>query len=560
MKALLSLFVLLFTAIFADAQISPNLNGIVYVNLNVIAGSETGFSWSNASKDLKQVISAANTNTNIKEIWVAKGTYYPSASSNRDDFFYVTRNDLKVYGGFAGTETSLSQRNILDNVTILSGNIGNTSSASDNSYHIMIIDAINNAIDNSTQIDGFTFQDGNASAGSLLNNYFPRYTGSAILVYPSIANNSPLISNNIFKNNTQYQVGALAIESNTSGTNATKVVNCTFNNNYAMYAGGAIDVFNHYGTAQNVEVTDCLFESNMVDNYSQGGANGGLGAAIFTYGVNQVLVNRSKFINNKIGTYTQYAGIYKGTAIAARQGSEVTVVNSLIYSDQIYIPFYNNASSLSFVNSTVYNPDGGTILSTASPVLNSIQNSIFWMGGNSANTIDGSGTTVVANNSIVFPKYNVTLNGSNNYTSDPLFANVSINDFTLNSSSNGINKGNNSFYNTNKYGDYDLAGNTRIQETTIDIGAFEKQITLSSSDIINEKSVRIYPNPVKDILNFTTQDRIIKVEIISMDGKKVFDKNMNDEKKINIQNLPKGLYLINMLTDKSSQSVKLIKD
>jgi len=542
------------------AQISPSLNGIVYVNAAVVGGAETGFSWDNASKNLKQVVTAANSNPAIKEIWVAKGTYYPSITSNRDEFFYITRNDLKVYGGFSGSETSLSERDIQTNETILSGNIGAANSADDNSYHIMIIDAYDSAIDNSTQIDGFTFQDGNASAGSVLNNYFPRYTGSAILVYPSIANNSPLISNNIFKNNSQFQLGALAIEANTSGANVTRVENCSFYSNYAKYAGGALDVFNHYGTDQNIEIKGCRFEENVVDNGSQGGGNGGLGAAIFAYGNNNILINKSKFINNKIGPFTQYTGTYKGTAIAVRNGSSVTLVNSLVYSDQIYIPFYNNASSLSFINSTVYNPDGGTILTTVNPILNSIQNSIFWMGGNSVNTIDGAGATVTANNSIILPKYNVTLNGSNNYTTDPFFKDIAGKDFTLQTSSSGINHGNNSFYDASKYGNYDLSDKSRIEETTIDIGAFELQPTLSISDINEGKSITIYPNPVKDILNLKTQEKILKVEIISLEGKKIVSKNMTGEMKLDLKSLSKGIYLIQIYTAKDIESFKFIKE
>ncbi|GGG64498.1 T9SS type A sorting domain-containing protein [Epilithonimonas arachidiradicis] len=560
MKTLLFFLSCLLIPAFVDAQISPSLTGIVYVNTAVIGGTETGSSWSNASKNLKQVITAANSNPAIKEIWVSKGTYYPSTTSNRDDFFYITRNNLKVYGGFSGSETSLSERDIQTNETILSGNIGAANSANDNSYHIMVIDAYDSAIDNSTQIDGFTFQDGNANAGSVLNNYFPRYTGSAILVYPSIDNNSPLISNNIFKNNSQFQLGALAIEANTSGTNVTRVENCSFYNNYSKYAGGALDVFNHYGTVQNIEIKGCIFQENVVDNGSQGGPNGGLGAAIFTYGNNNVLINKSRFVNNKIGNYTQYSGTYKGTAVAAREGSEVTIVNSLIYSDQIYIPFYNSASSLSFINSTVYNPDGGTLLATVNPVLNSIQNSIFWMGGNSVNAIDGAGTTVTANNSIILPKYNVTLTGSNNYTADPLFKDVASKDFGLQNSSNGINNGNNSFYDVSKYGNFDLANNSRTEETTIDIGAFEKQPTLSVSGINNEKSITIYPNPVKDILNLKTREKIFMVEIISMDGKKVLTRNIDNETKLDLGSLPKGIYFIHISTEKETQSLKFIKE
>ncbi|MPT30962.1 MAG: T9SS type A sorting domain-containing protein [Chryseobacterium sp.] len=548
-----------FATVFTSAQIVPDSNGRVYVNVNASGGSGTGISWANAVKRLVPVISAANSNNNIKEIWVAKGTYYPSLTSNRDDFLYVTRNDLKIYGGFTGTETSLNQRDAETNETILSGNIGNPNSATDNSYHIMIIDAYNNPIDNSTQIDGFTFQDGNANEGGLLNNYFPRYSGSAILVYPSVDDNAPLISNNIFRNNAQFQIGALSIDGNTLGTSVARVENCEFYNNYSKFAGGAIGVFNHLG-AQNVEIKDCLFEGNIVDNASQGGNNGGAGAAVFVINGSNVTINRSKFVNNRIGNYTQYAGAYKGTAIASTLGSKVTLVNSLIYSDETYVPLFNNSSTFNIINSTIYNPDGGTLLTTQTPVLNSIQNSILWMGGNSVNAIDGSGTTVTANNSIILPKYNVTLAGANHYTTDPLFKNIIAGDFSLQPSSNGINKGNNSFYDTVKFGSSDLSGNSRIEETTIDIGAFEKQPTLSASNIGKTQNIFIYPNPVKDILNFTSHEKILKIEIISMDGRKMIEKNMNNEKKLNVQNLQKGLYLINVFTDKVTQTIKFIKD
>ncbi|PZU85583.1 MAG: hypothetical protein DI529_09675 [Chryseobacterium sp.] len=546
---------------YQKAEIVPDSNGRVYVNANAGGGTESGNSWTNAVKNLVDVFSAAKINNDIEEIWVAKGTYYPSLTSNRDDFFQITRNDFKVYGGFAGTETALSQRNIQENETILSGDIGIQGSATDNSYHIMIIDAETAAIDNSTQIDGFTFQDANASSGSVYNNYVPRYSGSAILVYPSGFNNSPTISNNIFKNNSQFQTGAVEVESNNTGSNFTKIENCYFSNNYAKYAGGAVSVFNYNsGSPQNVQITDCTFEGNSVDNASQGGATGGVGGALFVYGGGEVLINRSQFINNIIGAYTQYSGTYKGTAIALHGGSKVTLVNSLVYSDEIYVPLFNNGSTFNIINSTIYNPDGGTLLATRTPVINSIQNSILWMGGDSVNAIDGSGTTVTANNSIILPKYNVTLNGSNNYTTDPLFTNVSTADFTLKPGSNGTNKGNNNFYDTSKYGSTDLMGNNRIEATTIDIGAFEKQPTLSVTDIDQNKSIVIYPDPVKDILNLTSNEKILKIEIISMDGRKIIEKNMDDEKKVDVENLQKGLYLIKVFTGKESKIFKFIKD
>ncbi|MBN2377599.1 MAG: hypothetical protein JXD22_14460 [Sedimentisphaerales bacterium] len=58
------------------------------------------------------------------EIWVAAGAYYPSAkvggTSDRHKTFQMI-NGVAIYGGFNGTETSRSQRDVQGNETILSG-------------------------------------------------------------------------------------------------------------------------------------------------------------------------------------------------------------------------------------------------------------------------------------------------------------------------------------------------------------------------------------------------------------------------------------------------------
>ena len=82
-------------------------------------GLANGSSRANASADLQLMI---NSSSNGDEVWVAAGNYYPArlanntattSIGNRDDAF-VLKADLKVYGGFVGGETLLSQRELVD--------------------------------------------------------------------------------------------------------------------------------------------------------------------------------------------------------------------------------------------------------------------------------------------------------------------------------------------------------------------------------------------------------------------------------------------------------------
>jgi predicted outer membrane repeat protein len=66
---------------------------------------------------------------------------------------FEMREGVDIYGGFDGTETRRSERNWKTNETILSGEIGDTSDSSDNSFHV--ITGSSDAI-----INGFIVRDG----------------------------------------------------------------------------------------------------------------------------------------------------------------------------------------------------------------------------------------------------------------------------------------------------------------------------------------------------------------------------------------------------------------
>lgn len=137
-----------------------------YVNDNA-AGANNGNDWTNAYTSLQSALADAN----CTEIWVAAGVYKPTTVSTNRSASFALKSGVQVYGGFAGTETTLSQRDWAANKTILSGDIDNndltdpggvvTTTAhiiGNNSYHVVV--ATN--VDSSAVLDGFIITAGRA--------------------------------------------------------------------------------------------------------------------------------------------------------------------------------------------------------------------------------------------------------------------------------------------------------------------------------------------------------------------------------------------------------------
>ena len=77
----------------------------LYVN-HAAQGSNSGLTWTDAFTDLQTALMTARS----CQVWVAKGTYYPAADATDRSQAFLLRLGVQVYGGFAGTETLLSQR------------------------------------------------------------------------------------------------------------------------------------------------------------------------------------------------------------------------------------------------------------------------------------------------------------------------------------------------------------------------------------------------------------------------------------------------------------------
>jgi hypothetical protein len=141
----------------SDVACSGDGVGTLYVDAEA-TGLGDGSSWLDAYTELRDALATADST--VSEIWVAAGTYTPTASTDRSATFQL-RDSLAVYGGFAGTETTLAERDWAANVTILSGDLGIVDNDSDNSYHVVTA----SGTDSSAVLDGFTVTEGNANGG-----------------------------------------------------------------------------------------------------------------------------------------------------------------------------------------------------------------------------------------------------------------------------------------------------------------------------------------------------------------------------------------------------------
>ncbi|WP_379969061.1 GEVED domain-containing protein [Epilithonimonas sp. UC225_85] len=83
--------------------------------------------------------------------------------------------------------------------------------------------------------------------------------------------------------------------------------------------------------------------------------------------------------------------------------------------------------------------------------------------------------------------------------------------------------------------------------------------SLAVSDI-NKANVSIYPNPVKNVLNFNGAKDISKVEVYNIAGQKVKSVEKLSDHKIELSNLTKGTYIIRASIDGLVKSFKFVKE
>lgn len=245
-----------------------------------------GSSWADATGDLQAALNEAADGT---EVWVARGTYFPTPCkqctfADRATSFNI-REGVKVYGGFVGNESSKEQRDPVMNPTQLSGHIG-FDDKFDNSYSVVYFENVSK----NTVLDGFTITGGMAD-GKKAGDAHPSRSGAGIYNICTMPNgiSSPVIANCLFFENTAAEGGAI-FNSSKAGDAVVLATATNFLKNMAINAGGAV-MDKGLKTQTSSTFSGCKF----VNNESK------FGGAYFSNNAdsNKEIFDNCKFINNE---------------------------------------------------------------------------------------------------------------------------------------------------------------------------------------------------------------------------------------------------------------------
>jgi predicted outer membrane repeat protein len=375
-----------FIAAFIVAAMATPSAAQIYVDAGA-TGANDGTSWTDAYVSLQSALLAA---TSGDEIWVAAGTYKPTVGTDRAVNFELY-SGVGLYGGFAGTETMLGERDWIANPTILSGNIGAPDST-DNSYNVFYAIASSPG----TVVDGFTITGGLAS-GTATNE---EQGGGMLLINSNIT----IANMTIERNAVKWRGGGIYIEGG-SPTISDVTVRHNFSGyrdgstTYSGYAAG-ICAFNCDITMERVVITgnDCNANNSTSDGMyantstgtiidSQFHANNGIGL----YAANGPLkLQRVDFTSHPQWALVSDGGVGTGLRLeectfsdntgSAMSASEDTLVNCLFVNNSgtsgagLYT--YENSpvlTDVTFVNNTAISNGGAVYCSRSNIEMNNVR-------------------------------------------------------------------------------------------------------------------------------------------------------------------------------------------
>lgn len=368
------------------------------------------------------------------------------------------------------------------------------------------------------------------TSNTITNNY-ASVGGAGILDY---ANTSIISNNKISGNNTPGTGGGIFINNGDH-----QVIWNTIDNNTANRGGGI--------ASYTTPVISYNFITNNTAVFSSG--NDGDGAGIYLYGADPTISN-NVICNNEVSSVNGHSGA-----------------------------IHCNNSNPTIINCTISNnkaPVGGAMycMNASVPVL---RNVIMW-----GNTATQTGNQVALNDEASDPDIYFSdieggsaafdLNGnfytgtySNNINGDPSYLSPTAgsgNGFNA-ASANWAIPGNSPCADAgDPAGTYlasDIAGNTRVSGTAIDMGAYEYQGSMGIAGN-NSAMVSLYPNPAAGHVRVNSvSSNENEVNVLNALGSIVKTGRMlNGNCELNIETLPAGVYSVEVKSDKGRVVQKLV--
>jgi hypothetical protein len=382
-------------------------SNVIFVSATQGNDNNSGRSWNNAKKTISAAMSAANTG---EQVWVTNATYQENVT---------IKEGVNLYGGFAGTEISVSQRTT-GNRTILLRNRFIQSTA----------------FSTSTIIDGFEV----STVSSAIN--FPggcKFNNLAINACTNTIEISGCEINNFTLNNnttTNIQLTDCIINEATVSGNKTITLSETTMKSV---------------TASNNTVSLTVLANATIENgvilASPVSLNGGslINCKITSSGtLVEILTNGGNIIGCLV-VNTRYNNI--NIAISSTSGN-VNIYNCTIILPYSEYSFYGcvearGTGDINIVNSILRQARGAAFIKS------SYAGSVY------------ASNTIASNYTFTTGRGNISLTNNDAFMLDA--------NYVPQSDSPAINAGDNSFVSTSK----DVNGNTRIQGGTVDIGAIE---------------------------------------------------------------------------------------
>ncbi len=315
-------------------------------------GTGTGTSWSSASGTIQAMIDAAE-DAGGGTVCVSAGNYTPATKVGGTGARYQTfqlRNNVAVYGGFPGSGSpGWAARDWQNNITVLSGEIGNTMTDIDNCYHVFYHPNGTN-LNQTAILDGFTIRGGNANIYEAEQDHY--YGGGMFN-----RNSSPQISNCTFSMNSAGDGGGV-FNWNCHPT----FISCDFKINSAKWGGGI------YNYLHSPIFTGCTFSANTA-NKNGGGMYNDYSAPVIdqcSFASNTVTDNGGGIFNRN--SYPSLTGCVFASNHADsgggmhNQGSSPEIIDST-FTDNTAVnggAMRNQASSSPVISDSIFSDNSAT--------------------------------------------------------------------------------------------------------------------------------------------------------------------------------------------------------